>query len=177
MLGYNNVKNVFSGIGDFFSGLWEDIKSRFTSFGDGIGESVGGAFKAVINTSLAQIENIINKAIDFINGVIDTINDLPIINANIGTLSPVNLPQLANGGITTGSTLAEIGEAGREAVLPLERDTAWADIIADRLAARMPDYSAPTQIVMELDGKVFARGELPYFQAESRRIGVTLRPT
>lgn len=37
----------------------------------------------------------------------------------------ISIPRLANGGITTGSTLANIGEAGREAVLPLENNTGW----------------------------------------------------
>lgn len=38
-----------------------------------------------------------------------------------GLLSGLNIPALADGGITTGPTLALIGEAGREAVIPLDR--------------------------------------------------------
>lgn len=36
------------------------------------------------------------------------------------------LPKLAKGGITTGATKAIIGEDGREAVVPLEKNTGWA---------------------------------------------------
>jgi len=89
-------------------------------------------------------------------------------------LSKVSLPRLANGGITTGATLAEIGEAGREAVLPLENNTGWMDELAGKLASRMPTYNTPTTLVMEVDGKAFAKCELPYFNAESQRIGVRL---
>lgn len=96
----------------------------------------------------------------------------PIISAVIPYL--VSLPRLANGGITTGATLAEIGEAGREAVLPLENNTGWMDELAGKLASRMPTYNTPTTLVMEVDGKAFAKCELPYFNAESQRIGVRL---
>ena len=44
-------------------------------------------------------------------------------------------PAMAVGGIVTRPTRALIGENGVEAVLPLERNTGWIDILADRLAA------------------------------------------
>ena len=42
---------------------------------------------------------------------------------------------LATGGITTGPTEALIGEAGREAVLPLERNLGYLDPLAQKIAA------------------------------------------
>ena len=47
------------------------------------------------------------------------------------------LPQLARGGIVDAPTTAIIGERGREAVLPLESNTGWMDILADRIAGRI----------------------------------------
>lgn len=61
-----------------------------------------------------------------------------------------SVPKMATGGIVTSSTLANIGEAGREAVLPLENNTGWMDTLADRIASR---NGAPGKIVLELDGK------------------------
>jgi hypothetical protein len=40
---------------------------------------------------------------------------------------------LAEGGITNGSIFANIGEAGREAVLPLDRNTGWMDQLANKI--------------------------------------------
>lgn len=40
---------------------------------------------------------------------------------------------LAKGGITQGATQALIGEDGKEAVLPLEKNTGWIDMLASRL--------------------------------------------
>lgn len=197
--------NIGTTIGNFFSNVLQKFlggisslkkswDEKWTGLKDSLVNIFGsmwGGIKKPINALLGGIEKMVNSVISGINSMIRALNKLsfdipdwvPIdslagktFGLNISELKSVSIPRLAGGGVTTGSTLAEIGEAGREAVLPLERDTAWADIIADRLAARLPDYSAPTQIVMELDGKVFARGELPYFEAESRRIGVTLKP-
>lgn len=44
-------------------------------------------------------------------------------------------PAMATGGIVTRPTRALIGENGAEAVIPLERNTGWIDILADRIAA------------------------------------------
>jgi hypothetical protein len=40
---------------------------------------------------------------------------------NFGEIPNVKLPRLAEGGITTGPTIAMIGEKGPEAVIPLDK--------------------------------------------------------
>ena len=52
------------------------------------------------------------------------------------------MPKLARGGIVDAPTVALIGEAGREAVMPLENNTGWMDILADRIAGRMAEVTA-----------------------------------
>lgn len=47
------------------------------------------------------------------------------------------VPMLAKGGIVDGATHAIIGEDGREAVLPLEKNTGWMDELARRLSSIM----------------------------------------
>lgn len=47
------------------------------------------------------------------------------------------VPALAKGGIVDGATLAMIGEAGKEAVIPLERNTKWMETLAEKLSAVM----------------------------------------
>ena len=46
------------------------------------------------------------------------------------------IPKLAKGGIVDKATLAMVGEAGKEAVMPLERNTQWIDQLADKLNAK-----------------------------------------
>lgn len=49
----------------------------------------------------------------------------------------INIPRLATGGIVSRSTLANIGENGAEAVVPLEKNTAWMDKLAGSLVDKM----------------------------------------
>lgn len=110
---YTNIKNVFSNIGSFFAGIWDTIKGIFTNVGTNIGEAIGGAFKAAMNNALATVEHAVNKAISFINGAIDIINDIP--GVSIGHVGEVTLPRLAKGGILKNGQ-AIMAEAGPELI-------------------------------------------------------------
>lgn len=142
---WTNIKNVFSGWSEFFSGLWNKIKNTFTGLGTTLGNAIGGAVKTAINGVISYIESTINRAVGLINGAIGVINKLP--GVSVGYVSRVSLPRLAEGGIVDSATIAMIGEAGKEAVLPLENNTEWMDRLADRIAAR---NGAPSQIVLKV---------------------------
>lgn len=138
--------------------------------------------KDFVNSVIQMFENMVNRVINGINSLISGFNsigfDLPDFlgggswHPSIPTIPTVNLPRLANGCVTTGMTLAEIGEAGREAVLPLENNTGWMDDLASKLASKMPDYSGAKTVVLAVDGKEFARINLPYLQDEEIRLGI-----
>lgn len=138
--------------------------------------------KDFVNSVIQMFENMVNRVINGINSLISGFNsigfDLPDFlgggswHPSIPTIPTVNLPRLANGGVTTGMTLAEIGEAGKEAVLPLENNTGWMDDLASKLASKMPDYSGAKTVVLAVDGKEFARINLPYLQDEEIRLGI-----
>ena len=51
---------------------------------------------------------------------------------------------LAKGGITQGATQVLIGEDGKEAVLPLEKNTEWIDLLANKLNAVMQRDTSTT---------------------------------
>ena len=132
---WNNIKSVFSGVGTFFGGIWDTIKSKFTSIGTKVGDAIGGAFKSAINSVLETVENAINAVPDAINGALDVINEIP--GVNIPQMGYVSLPRLAKGGIVKKSTLANIGENGSEAIIPLENNKAGLRQIANLLADEM----------------------------------------
>lgn len=155
---YNKIKEKFAPIKEFFSGLWADIKRIFGNLGTIIGDAISGAVKGAINTVITLIENRINSAVNLINGAITLINKLP--GVSVEKLTKLSLPRLATGGIVTGSIIANIGERGREAVLPLENNTGWMDILADRIAARQ---ATPSRIVLNVDGKQLGYATLKSF--------------
>ena len=55
----------------------------------------------------------------------------------LGGKMNINIPRLATGGIVSRSTIANIGEDGAEAVLPLEKNTGWMDSLATKLASKI----------------------------------------
>lgn len=129
------VKSVFDGVGEFFDGIWETIKGSFTTIGTKVAEAIGGAFKTAINAVIATVEGAINLIPNAINGAIDLINKLP--NVEISEIPTVELPRLAKGGVVRRATAAVVGEDGAEAVMPLERNTGWIDLLAEKLAEKV----------------------------------------
>lgn len=87
-----------------------------------------------------------------------------------GSTGSSPLPALATGGITNRPTTALIGEAGTEAVLPLENNTEWMDVLADKIN---PSSNRP--IYIQVSGQTLARIIGPYISQESARVGTTLR--
>ena len=100
-------------------GILSGIKTVATGIFDGI----VGAYKSVMNTVLGLMESGINKAISGLNAALDAVDKGAGPLVNFGTIPNVSIPRLADGGIVDkpGGILAMIGEAGPEAVIPLDR--------------------------------------------------------
>ena len=177
---YNAVKNAFSSIGSFFSGVWSTVKNIFVNAGQMVGSAVGGAFKGSVNAVLGTIENIVNGFINMINGVIGVINALP--GVSLGYINGISLPRLARGGIVDSPTIAMIGEAGKEAVVPLENTgflqtmgRVVSSAVADVIGNNQPTSGGLTgDIVIQLGGTEYARFTIDEINKEQERVGQTL---
>lgn len=179
---YNAVKDAFSSIGDFFSGVWETVKGIFVNAGQMVGEAVGGAFKSAVNAVLGTIENVVNGFIGMINGVLDVVRNLPGLGW-IGSVSTVSLPRLARGGIIDSPTIAMIGEAGKEAVVPLENTgfiqtlgRVVSSAVVNAMAGVGPQggFSGDGDIVIQIAGHEFGRVAIQEINKEHERAGQTL---
>ena len=179
---YNAVKDAFSSIGDFFKGVWDTVKSIFVNAGQMVGEAVGGAFKGAVNAVLDTIENVVNGFIGMINGVLDVVRNLPGLGW-IGSVSTVSLPRLARGGIVDSPTIAMIGEAGKEAVVPLENTgfiqtlgRVVSSAVVDAMAGVGPQggFSGDGDIVIQIAGHEFGRVAIQEINKEHERAGQTL---
>ncbi len=139
------VFNVLKGIFDFFLGLfsgnWGRMLDGLVTAVRGIGGILAGAFgaafelvktvvvgaiqgiwwaiKGVLNLIIGGWESLINTFIKGVNLMIRGVNLLP--GPDLPQIAGVNLPRLAEGGIVTRPTIAMIGEAGPEAIIPLSR--------------------------------------------------------
>lgn len=157
--------DVFSGIVEFVSGVFTgDWKKAWNGLVD--------IFKGAVNWIIDIFEGVVNTIIDGINSIsIDIPDWVPKIGgSHFGpNLARLEIPRLATGGITSGPTTALIGEAGREAVLPLESNTEWMDTFADKLSDR------PVNIRFTGNLAELARLLKPVLDAEDSRIGRNFR--
>ncbi|MCX0353281.1 hypothetical protein LI064_01930 [Clostridium perfringens] len=132
------VKNIFSGLIDFIVGVftgdwsraWEGVKKIFGSIFEGIGKLAKRPINGIIN--------IVNTLIRGLNKI-HLPDWVPVIGGK-GINLP-EIPKLAKGGIVDSATLAVVGEAGKEAVMPLENNTGWITQLAEKVASRMPQNS------------------------------------
>ncbi|HET5293710.1 phage tail protein [Streptococcus pneumoniae] len=179
---FDAVKNAFSSIGDFFKGVWDTVKSIFVNAGQMVGEAVGGAFKSAVNAVLGTIENVVNGFIGMINGVLGVVRNLPGLGW-VGSVSTVSLPRLARGGIVDSPTIAMIGEAGKEAVVPLENTgfiqtlgRVVSSAVVNAMAGISPQggFSSDGDIVIQIAGHEFGRVAIQEINKEHERAGQTL---
>lgn len=179
---YNAVVNAFSNIGSFFSGVWSTVKSIFVNAGQAVGSAVGGAFKSAVNAVLGTIENVVNGFVGMINGVIGMINKIP--GVSLGSIGYVSLPRLARGGIVDSPTVAMIGEAGKEVVMPLENTGFLQTMgrivggaVVNALGGGLPQsggFSGNGDIVIQIGGHEFGRVAIQEINREQERAGQVL---
>jgi hypothetical protein len=102
--------------------------NKFEWFRDGI--------KAIVNTVIGFFAGMVNAAIGAVNAIVSAYNSIPLLPdlpkvpsvpvPQLGgnptqVAGRLGLPRMAEGGIVSSPTLALIGEAGPEAVVPLDR--------------------------------------------------------
>ena len=137
------LAGLFKGLLDP-SVIWENIKSLGRSILDGFKSFFG--IKSPSKLMRTQIGKNLGEGVGI--GLLDSEQDVQkdIKKFNKGILSSFNyslapnvnmMPALAAGGIVTSPTLAMVGEAGKEAIMPLENNTEWLDKLADKLASKM----------------------------------------
>ncbi|WP_125121746.1 hypothetical protein [Streptococcus intermedius] len=179
---YSAVQSAFSSIGSFFSGIWDTVQSIFVNAGQAVGDAVGGAFSGAVNAVLETIEDVVNGFIDMINGVIGIINKLP--GVSLGYIDNVYLPRLARGGIVDSPTVAMIGEAGKEAVVPLENTgflqtmgRVVSSAVVDALGGITPHsggFTGNGDIIIQIGGHEFGRIAIQEINKEQERAGQVL---
>ena len=180
---YNAVVDAFSGIGSFFSGVWSTVQSIFVNAGQAVGSAVGGAFRSAVNAVLGTIENVVNGFIGMINGVLGVVRNLPGLGW-VGSIGYVSLPRLARGGIVDSPTVAMIGEAGKEVVMPLENTGFLQTMgrivggaVVNALGGNLTQsggFSGDGDIVIQIGGHEFGRVAIQEINREQERAGQVL---
>lgn len=168
-----------------FTNLKEGIASRV----EAIKSSVAEKFNAIKQKILTPIQNAKDKVKQLIDKIRSFFNfnwSLPKLKmphikiTGEFSISPPSVPKFsvdwyARGGVfdkptlfTSGGRLGGLGEAGAEAIVPLENNTEWLDKIADRLSAK---FSGGRNIVLQVDGKTFGQISVDSINALTKQTG------
>ena len=178
------TQNPFQKIGSWFGDRWKDMQDAL--------KEIPNWFKNLFNDAMENAKSIVKSGIDALRGFFDFDWSLPRIKLphfNISgsfSLNPPRIPSFsvdwyARGGVFNSPSIIGVGEAGQEAVMPLERNTGWISTLAQKVAERMPVNNAPTgyslpagDIVIQIAGHEFGRVAIQEINKEHERAGQTL---
>ena len=182
--GWDAISNTFSKLGSWFGDRWNDIQSAL--------KEIPNWFKNLFNNAMDNAKSAVQSGVDALKSIFDfewhlPKLELPHINITGGfSLNPPSFPSFdvswyARGGVFNSPSIIGVGEAGQEAVMPLERNTGWISILAQKLAERMPANNVPTgyslpagDIVIQIAGHEFGRVAIQEINKEHERAGQTL---
>lgn len=152
-----------------WSTAWSDLVKDFGRIWDGLKTLAKGPINAVIGWINSLISSV-NTAIKALNKIhVDIPDWVPgemggkSFGIHLDTID--SIPALATGGIINSPTLAMVGEAGKEAVMPLENNTGWITELATKIAGiigvNSNSVSASSgdsgDVIFMLDGEILGR--------------------
>lgn len=170
---------------EHFTNLKEGIASRV----EAIKSSVTEKFNAIKEKILRPIQSARDKVKEMIDKIRSFFNftwSLPKLKmphlkiTGEFSISPPKVPKFsvdwyARGGVfdkptlfTSGGRLGGLGEAGAEAIVPLENNTQWLDKIASMLSDKL---GGGRNIVLQVDGKTFGQISVDSINALTKQTG------
>ncbi|MBR5593896.1 MAG: hypothetical protein IKW46_07485 [Bacteroidaceae bacterium] len=159
---WDGIKSVFSAVGGFFkdvfSKAWKGIVSVFSTAGEifvNIKDGIVSVFKTVVNGIIKGINAVIKLPFEGFNKVLETIHGISILGVSpFGWLTwraPIpQIPELARGGIVDRPTYAMIGEAGTEAVIPMERNLGALEKLSGMIAEKIGGVGGDIHLTVKL---------------------------
>ena len=178
------TQNPFQKIGSWFGDRWKDMQDAL--------KEIPNWFKNLFNDAMDNAKSAVQSGVDALKSIFDfewhlPKLELPHINITGGfSLNPPSFPSFdiswyARGGVFNSPSIIGVGEAGQEAVMPLERNTGWISTLAQKVAERMPVNNAPAgyslpagDIVIQIAGHEFGRVAIQEINKEHERAGQTL---
>ena len=126
---WEKVKEIFAKIPEWFSDIFKKAVKGIKSAFDGVKTWFQNLWNGIWNV----IKTPINWIIDGINSLIDGLNSLsiqipdwvPFVGGQTWGVNIPKIAKLAKGGIVDSGTPFIAGEAGAEAVIPLENNNQW----------------------------------------------------
>ena len=183
LLGIHSPSTVFADIAGY---CVEGFTQKFGQLKNKITEKVTGVWDSVKNVA-DKVKNAFHfnwqlPSLKLPHIQVDWVEAGGVLSKFLGIshIPSLSVKWFAKGGILNGaqlfgrvgSTLLGGGEAGREAVLPLDRNTGWMDKIADRVVSRLgTGNDGPVTINLMLDGKILTSYVIQSLRRQARGAG------
>ncbi|MDY6229165.1 MAG: hypothetical protein SPH93_16150 [Clostridium sp.] len=183
---WDSIKQIFQGIIDFVAGVFTGNWSRAWQGVVNIFSGIIGTLGAIVKSPLNAVISLINAAISGLNRIsINIPNWIPGFGGKSFGLNIPKIPYLARGGIIDSPTLAMVGEAGKEAVVPLENNTEGLDLLAKKLLEKLggvnttnsSDGYGDGNIIFQIDGSTIGKVALKQLRKMQRQGNITVIPT
>lgn len=179
----NTVSGIYNTVTSVFQNVWTTVTNIWNGIKDTISNAINGA-KDIVSNAIATIKGLFNFEFRWPH--------LPMPHFSFsGSMNPLEwaekgVPSIgvewyAKGGIMNGPTIFGMngnnlmvgGEAGPEAVLPLNKPTMSMlaglimDQISDKIVVEVPKQeSQPQPVYLQVDGKTFAKLLIGYISEE-----------
>ncbi|MEG2656119.1 MAG: hypothetical protein RSA29_10515 [Clostridium sp.] len=183
-----NLNETRKNIEDFInntSNMTDKFKKSFKGVSEDITDEIDKIYKKAKNT-IENIERLFNNFDATLKVKLPHFYMTGEFNAETKEVPKVGVNYFAKGGVVDRATLGVFGEAGKEAIVPLENNTEWMDkmqsIIANGFLSAMQFTSQLTSgnssnnsksgdIILQIDGTTLARIINPYAAKEKQRLG------
>lgn len=193
----NSLKNAAGTLWSTFKAAWGDSHAvKIINTLQSAAATLWSSFKAAWGTRTVSIQNkLATSAATLWNNLKSgwankTLSLTVTYSTNVSALKKAvykalglsgwpTLKFAARGGIVSSATLMGntlVGEAGMEAIVPLENHTEWMDKVAQRLASQLNGGSGssrqPVIVQVVLDGRVVGQTAVDYINHQARANGV-----
>lgn len=185
--GYTFIDNLTNGK---LSSMVETIRSKLESAKNTV-SNILNSIKQKFSDIFESAKNIVSNAIEKIKGFFNFKWELPKIKlphfsiTGKFSLNPPQIPRFSVewyklGGVFDEPTLFNygngkiggLGEDGAEAIVPLERNTAWLDRLAEMLKDKLGgDNGGARDIILQVDGKTFGKISVDSINDLTRQTG------
>lgn len=180
-----NIANITSNLVILMSKGFQSIKVSsngiFLNIKNNITNNMNEAYRNIANC-ISKIRALFNNFNATLRVKVPHFYMYGDFNLQTKEMPKVGVNYFAKGGVVDRATLGIFGEDGKEAIMPLENNTAWITDLAQKVSDRMPQGNSDNgfgdgDLILQVDGSVIGKVALKQLRKMQRQGNITLIPT